>query len=237
MAQTIVTRVSGTGVVERLPLLLSMVAGMVDLIGFLTLGHVFTAHVTGNLVILAADLARDEDPRVAQIMIVPVFMFAVGASCIIAKTATHRCTSPLRTLLWIQLLLLVCVMAFSIATNPSAHPQGAMAGIAALIAVCAMGCQFALVRTTLPGVPSTASMTVNLADAVLLLLNALWADESLTASARNRLKQSVRVLGGFFAGCVIAGLAVKFLDDGAWALPVGLAAIALIVHDEDVRLP
>src|SRR5712675_343906 len=42
----------------RLPLLLSMIAGMVDSTGFFTLGHVFTAHVTGNIV-LAAGVAVD----------------------------------------------------------------------------------------------------------------------------------------------------------------------------------
>jgi len=36
-----------------LPTLLSVIAGMVDVIGFLSLG-IFTAHVTGNIVVIGA---------------------------------------------------------------------------------------------------------------------------------------------------------------------------------------
>src|SRR5437016_12748000 len=57
----------------RLPLLLSMIAGMVDSTGFFTLGHVFTAHVTGNIV-LAAGVAVDGGSfHWAQLLAIPVF--------------------------------------------------------------------------------------------------------------------------------------------------------------------
>src|SRR5215831_6301396 len=41
-----------------LPAVLGMTAGAVDVIGFLALGGLFTAHITGNLVILAAHYIR-----------------------------------------------------------------------------------------------------------------------------------------------------------------------------------
>jgi hypothetical protein len=36
---------------ERLPPLLSVIAGRVELTGFFTLGKIFTAHINGNLVV------------------------------------------------------------------------------------------------------------------------------------------------------------------------------------------
>src|SRR2546422_10122515 len=62
---------------QRLPPLLSSIAGMVDVIGFLSLG-LFTAHVTGNLVVIAVLLVRGGPPKMAQILAVPVFIVAVG---------------------------------------------------------------------------------------------------------------------------------------------------------------
>ena len=44
--------------VQALLILLSVTAGSVDAIGFLGLGGLFIAHITGNLVILAAHLSR-----------------------------------------------------------------------------------------------------------------------------------------------------------------------------------
>ena len=42
---------------KMLPAVLSVIAGSVDAISFLGLGGLFTAHVTGNLVVLVAHLA------------------------------------------------------------------------------------------------------------------------------------------------------------------------------------
>ena len=63
---------------SRLPPLLSVIAGMVDLTGFLTLGHIFTAHVTGNLVVAAADAVHGGPFHLAQALAIPVFMLALA---------------------------------------------------------------------------------------------------------------------------------------------------------------
>src|SRR5882762_1585695 len=134
---------------RRLPPLLSVVAGMVDLIGFLGLGNLFTAHITGNLVVIAALVVRGGPMNLAQVLAIPVFILAVAAIWLLARASGRRGPGLARLLLLIQFLLLACVLVFSVITEPSANPHGPMAGIAAMIAVSAMACQFALLRLAL----------------------------------------------------------------------------------------
>jgi len=212
-----------------LPPVLSVIAGMVDVIGFLSLG-LFTAHVTGNLVVIAAQLVRGGPPRLAPILAVPVFMMAVTAAWLIAKASDRRGAALLRPLLLVQFLLLAGVLVLSVVGDPASNRHGLITGVTAMIAVSAMGCQFGLLRLALTGAPSTAVMTGNVTNTVLALLDALSRTQPLTAGANERVKRPLEVLVGFFAGCVAGATAVSFLGDWAWALPVVLAAAAVALR-------
>ena len=84
----------------RLPLLLSMIAGMVDSTGFFTLGQVFTAHVTGNIV-LAAGVAVDGGSfHWAQLLAIPVFMLALATVWLVAQASRRHGPSLARLLFW-----------------------------------------------------------------------------------------------------------------------------------------
>jgi len=208
-----------------LPTLLSVIAGMVDVIGFLSLG-IFTAHVTGNIVVIGALMVRDDRVNPAQILAVPVFILAVAATWLIAKASGRRGTGLMRPLLLIQFLLITCLLIFSIITKPSTDPHGPMATIAAMIAVSAMGCQFALLRLTLPVAPSTAVMTGNLTNAVLALVDSSSPTQPMESNRRRQIG-ALHLLVGFFVGCVVAAAAVTYLGDWAWSLPAALAAVAV----------
>src|ERR1700759_2459235 len=97
---------------ELLPTLLSIIAGSVDAIGFLGLGGLFTAHVTGNLVILAGHLAGG----VAA---------AVGREVI-------GCPS-LGPLLLLQLLLLAGFLVRSVSAGPRIDPDAPIAILAGML--------------------------------------------------------------------------------------------------------
>jgi uncharacterized membrane protein YoaK (UPF0700 family) len=218
----------------RLPPVLSVIAGMVDLTGFFTLGHVFTAHITGNLVVVAAAAVRAGPFELAQALAIPVFMLALAVVWLIAQASHRRGRSLARLLLWVQFLLLVAILVFSVLTRPSADPGGLAAGIAVMIAVSAMACQYALLRLAIPGAVSTAVMTGNLTNTVLSLMDLLAKDRALLPVDAGRLRRSLHLLIGFLVGCVVSAAAVSALGDWAWSLPVALSGVALAsVHSGD----
>ena len=57
---------------------LSITAGAVDVIGFLALGGLFTAHITGNIVILVTHYTTGGFSRIGPMVAVPVFVAALA---------------------------------------------------------------------------------------------------------------------------------------------------------------
>jgi uncharacterized membrane protein YoaK (UPF0700 family) len=214
----------------RLPPLLSVIAGMVDLTGFLTLGHIFTAHITGTLVVASAAAVQGGPFNLAQILAIPVFMLALGVVWLIAHLSRQRGLSLARLLLAVQFLLLAGVLIFCVVARPSASPQGLMAGIAVMIAVSAMACQYAILRLAIPAAVSTAVMTGNLTNTVLSLMDLITTRRQVLSADADRLRRSLHLLLGFLLGCVTAAVAVPLLGEWAWSLPAAQAAMAIAVR-------
>src|SRR5262249_29684658 len=81
---------------------------MVDLtVDSLPRGHVFTAHVTGNLVLAAAAAGHGGPFDVTQTFAIPFFMLAVAAVWFIARASRQRAASLARLLLVVQCVLLL----------------------------------------------------------------------------------------------------------------------------------
>jgi len=201
---------------------------MVDLTGFFMLGNIFTAHITGNLVVASAILVRGGPLNPAQLLAIPVFMVAIAFVWLIARSSNRRGPSLVRLLLLVQFLLLAMVLVFCVAAAPSSNPHGIPACVAALIAVSAMACQYALLRLALPRAVSTAVMTGNLTNTVLSIMDALSRGHPLMSADDGRLKRSLYLLFGFLLGCVVAATAISTMGEWAWSLPVVLAAAAVV---------
>jgi uncharacterized membrane protein YoaK (UPF0700 family) len=167
----------------------------------------------------------------AQVLAVPVFIVAVTVVWLIAKASDKRGPALLRPLLLLQFLLLSFVLILGVTLDLAANPKGWMASVAAMIATSAMACQFVLLRLAVPGAPSTAVMTGNLTNTVLLLLETLSPDRPLMArDDALRLRRTATLVVAFFCGCVAGAAAVSFLGDWSWSVPVVLAAAAVAFH-------
>lgn len=212
---------------RRLTSVLSAVAGAVDVIGYVSL-KLFTAHITGNLVVIAAHLVNGGPPNMDQIMAVPVFIVAVAVVWLINRAFVRPGYSRVRTLLLVHLLLLACVLIYSVTNHPEANPRGFPADVTAMIAVSAMACQFALLWLAVPGAPSTAVMTFNITKTILSLLDRL-AHRKRNEDAQEQLRKSLELVVPFFVGCLAGAKAVLWFGDWAWSLPVLLAATAVVL--------
>lgn len=214
----------GIDVVKLLPFVLGMIAGATDVIGFLGLG-LFTAHITGNIVVLAAHAVTGDRMRLAPMLAVPVFMVVVGLTRLLATRLEASGRATLRPLLLVHFLLLAGFLAACVA-RPRLDPESAVGLVAGMLGVAAMAVQNALVHICLKGTPSTAVMTTNVTWLVMDLVEIL-ADRNNAAEARDRAKRTARAVVGFIVGCALGAWCQAAFGLWSIALPAGLALLAL----------
>src|ERR1700735_753212 len=89
------------------PGLLSFNGGFVDTAGFLALQGLFTAHVTGNFVTLAAALVTGTSGAVAKLLSLPVFCVVVAIARVVGNVLGSRPTLRFRAMMGAQLVLLI----------------------------------------------------------------------------------------------------------------------------------
>jgi uncharacterized membrane protein YoaK (UPF0700 family) len=212
-----------------LPAVLSTTAGAVDVIGFLALGGLFTAHITGNVVIVAAHYVTGGFSQIGPLLAVPVFMVVMGLVTLASSAIARAGSPPLRQLLWLQTALLSGFLLLGVGFGRFDNADSLMAVLAGMLGVSAMATQNVLGKLALKGAPSTAVMTTNITqltvDLVTLARRRGNADE--LAKARRRARITFACVIGFVVGCAAgAALEVKL---GLWALalPVVLSALAV----------
>jgi uncharacterized membrane protein YoaK (UPF0700 family) len=185
-----------------LPFVLSVIAGSSDVISFLGLGGLFTAHITGNLVILAAHVLGGQPAQLALILSVPVFAAALALTRLLVGSLESIGLASLRPLLLLQLLLLSGSFVVCVAAGSPIDPDGANAIFAGMLGVSAMAVQNALVQVSLTGAQSTAAMTTNVTRfAVDVGVMLIGRDPAEAARSRLRAKQIWPAIVGFTIGC------------------------------------
>jgi len=198
---------------------MTAVTGLVDAVSFLSLGRIFTANMTGNIVILAFAVAHAPGVSLARSLTALVAFF-VGA------TVGGRILIRARTdaLLQSALLIFALEIAFLAAAMLEAfgHSSFLQDGSATLytIIVCtalAMGMRNAAVRKL-----GVADLTTTV---LTLTITGLAADSSLAGGSNPRWQRRLAAVLAMFAGAAVGALLIRRSVFAALALAVAITSV------------
>lgn len=213
------------------PVWLSLNAGYVDTAGFLALQGLFTAHVTGNFVTLGAALVLGSSGALAKLLALPVFCVVIIVTRICAQSLPKLGLPILRTMLTLQVLLLILGAVMAIRTGAGGKGDDLATILTGMVLVAAMAIQNAASRIHLASAPPTTLMTgtttqimIDIAD----LIRGLAPEAKATAKAR--MSKMFANVAGFALGC--AGGAILYSQVSMWCfvVPPILAALPILMH-------
>jgi uncharacterized membrane protein YoaK (UPF0700 family) len=202
---------------------MGFVAGFVDTCGFIALFGLFTAHVTGNFVLIGAALVEQAPGLVTKLLALPVFMATVALAHLAITRGAMAPSGRKRAVLVAQALFLVAFMALGVAATPVEDPDHLLPALAGLSGVVAMAIQNAAARSVFAALAPTTVMTGNVTQVLMDLVDLLKGGDGVTA-ARGRLGKMVPVVLAFTVGA--GGGALGVWQVGFWCL--GLPIVLLL---------
>jgi uncharacterized membrane protein YoaK (UPF0700 family) len=218
---------------------LSLVGGFVDTAGFIALFGIFTAHVTGDLVVGAAAVSqRLEAGGFVRLLMIPVFMFTVALAALFLRAISRRGAHSVAPLLALMTLVMAAFGAagwYYSARLKSIGNWEVM--LTAGLGVAAMGFQNALMRGALKGFSQTTMMTGNLTQFTLDLIERIFPRRTGTPKerelarikARARLRKSAFPLFGFMAGAAIGALLTSLYGLLSIVVPTAVLFVLTII--------
>ena len=207
-------------------------AGYVDTAGFLALGGLFTAHVTGNFVTLGAALIQGNSGAVSKLLALPVFCLAVVLARLGSNALVARQKPPMRSLVAVKVLLLVAAAVLMVVYGPFKDGDQPPAFAAGMLMICAMAVQNAMQRMHLPQLPPSTLMTGNTTQVMIDLsdlFKGVQGDERRSIIAR--LQKMLPAIGTFALGCALGALGYVVLGMWSFALPPVLALLSMAYVD------
>jgi uncharacterized membrane protein YoaK (UPF0700 family) len=201
---------------------LSFIAGFVDTCVFVALFGLFTAHVTGNFVLIGAELVHHTGDVLLKLLVLPVFVLAVAAAVKAAEALERRGQQRVAPFLYAEASLLL--LASGAAFHAPQHADDPSALAAGIFAAAAMGLQNALMRLELASLPSTTVMTMNVTQSAIDVVTMLGrnVDSATDAARRGEARKRFARMWPQIV-CFTAGAAA---GAGGYAL-AGLAALVV----------
>jgi len=210
---------------------LAFVAGFVDVVGFVALFGLFTAHVTGNFVVLGSEIVHAQVGLLAKLLALPVFAVIVAIVRVAVLYHEQRSWRPARTLLVAETVILVGFMLGGVAIAPVSDPDAWGPVLVGMTGVAAMAVQNAAGRLVFSAHAPTTIMTGNTTQVVIDLIDMNRGSGDMRAKARQRLSLMLPSIIAF-AGGAAAG-AYGYIYWSFWCLlaPVAGLVVATVLSD------
>ena len=200
----------------RALLVLTFTTGLVDAVSYLGLGRVFTANMTGNVVLLGFGIAGSGGlPVTGPVVSLAAFVVGAGGGGVLVRRAQRRHPALVARALVIEVSLLAGAAILTAAA--SVRPGGATGYLVIAAIALAMGVRNAVVRRL--GVPDLTTTVLT------MTLTGLAAESPLAGgSGKGSLRRSAAVIA-----MLLGALAGALLLKTALSLPLGVAALLALV--------
>jgi uncharacterized membrane protein YoaK (UPF0700 family) len=196
----------------RALLSLTFTTGLVDAVSYLALGRVFTANMTGNVVLLGFGIAGSGGlPVLAPVVSLGAFLIGAGAG----GSLVRRLAECHPTLVARGLAIETCLLAIAavVAATTTVHPGNVAAYVLIVLMASAMGVRNAIVRSIAVPDLTTTVLTMTLTG---FAAESRLAGGSGKGSLR-RLSAVLAMLAGAVAGAVLLKVSTF--------VPLGLSAV------------
>jgi len=211
----------------------AFVAGYVDTCGFIALFGLFTAHVTGNLVLIGAAIVEHRGGLWGKLIALPVFILSVAASRWLSLALERRGKNAALPLLVIQILFLCGFLGVGLMASPITDFDAPLAVLAGMLGVTAMAVQNTTSRTIYAKYTPTTVMTGNVTQVVIDLVD--LAAGRAAPEAGGRVRKMLPAILAFTVGALLS--AVAYTLAGFWCLAVPIAVLILLFIRELRRKP
>ena len=208
---------------------MTVVTGLVDAVSYLSLGRVFTANMTGNLLVLAFSTARVSGLSIAR-SLTALLSFLMGA--IFGGRIMARATAGAQIQFAVQTFLLEVVFLFAAsfcAIGYRGHLLEDSFQMFALIALMAlaMGTRSAAVRKlAIPDLTTTV---------LTLTITGIAADSSIANGNNPRLARRVASVVAMFLGAALGAVIIRYSISAVLWLGTAISALCSAVLFRSLR--
>jgi uncharacterized membrane protein YoaK (UPF0700 family) len=205
----------------RALLVLTFTTGLIDAVSYLALGHVFTANMTGNIVLLGFGLAHSGGlPVVAPIISLVAFLLGAGVGGVLVKRIGQRHPALVARALATEVFCLA--VAAIVAATVTVRPGHASGYVLIALMAFAMGVRNATVRRI--AVPDLTTTVLT------MTLTGLAADSRPAGGSGKGSVRRISAVVAMLLGALSGALLLKVSIPVPLAVAAGLALATWLIY-------